>query len=160
VCVWSLRYPAFNVLAPFCHLWAIRLYNIFFQIISQTVRFSKNKRFLNIESVFWFSLKLLSEILFILNRTEQDMIKNVHWSSCKVPVILFRFKWNLNFFYKFSKNTQVPNFKKIDSVEAELFRADRRMDRRMDRRTDRHDEANRLFRSFAKEPTKNKNHCQ
>ena len=29
MCVCSLRYPACNAHAPYCHLWAVRLYNIF-----------------------------------------------------------------------------------------------------------------------------------
>jgi len=39
------------------------------------------------------------------------------------PVILFRFWWNLKFFDRFSKNTQVSNFMKICAVGAELFYA-------------------------------------
>ena len=30
----------------------------------------------------------LSETFLILSRTERDMIKNVQWSSCKVPLLL------------------------------------------------------------------------
>ena len=47
------------------------------------------KKLLNVKSVFWFSLQLfLSETFLAVRRTERDVIKNVHWSSCKVSVIL------------------------------------------------------------------------
>jgi hypothetical protein len=38
-----------------------------------------------------FPLKLLSETCFILRRTEQDLVINIYWSSCKTPASLFRF---------------------------------------------------------------------
>jgi hypothetical protein len=47
----------------------------------------------------------LSQTYFILRRFEQDMIKNVFWSSCNLLVILVRFYWNLKFLGRFPKNT-------------------------------------------------------
>ena len=52
------------------------------------------------------------------------MIENVYLSSCKVPFILVRFKYNLNILDGFSKNPQISNFLKIRTVGAELFYAD------------------------------------
>jgi len=44
-------------------------------------------------------------------------------SSCKVPVILVGFQWNLNLFDRYSKNIQVWNFIKIRLLGTELLHA-------------------------------------
>ena len=51
---------------------------------------------------------------------------------CKVPVILVWLQRNLSFLNRFSKNTQISNFRKILPEEAELFYADRQ--RRIDKK--------------------------
>jgi len=48
------------------------------------------KKLPNIKFKFRFSLRLLSETLFI-PRTERDMIKNIYWSPCKAPFFLSEF---------------------------------------------------------------------
>jgi hypothetical protein len=90
-----------------------------------------NKKLLNI-CVFWFSLQLLSEIFLSLRRNERDMIISVYWSSCKMSVILAKFKRNLNFIDRFSRYMQISNFTKIHSVGAELFHVDVHSDRHDD----------------------------
>ena len=43
------------------------------------------------QNVFWFSLKLLSEIFLILIKIQRDIVIHVHTSSCNVPVIIVIF---------------------------------------------------------------------
>ena len=43
------------------------------------------------------------ETFLIPRRNERDMIKNVTWYSCKVRVIIVRFKYGLNFLDRFSE---------------------------------------------------------
>ena len=82
------------------------------------------KMLLNTKCVFWFSLQLLSETFLIPRRTERDVIKNVYWSSCKVPDILSDCNETWTVSTDFSKSTHLSNFMKIRQVGAELFHAD------------------------------------
>jgi hypothetical protein len=93
-CFCSRRYPACNAHAPYCHLWPVRLYNIFPHYLINGTIFDKRKLF-NIKSVFGPFLQHLSETFPILRRTEQDITINVFRSSCKVPVILDILQRNL-----------------------------------------------------------------
>ena len=70
-------------------MWPARLYNIFFTLSHKPHDFRK-RNLLNMRCVLWFSLQLLSETYLILRRNERDVIRNVYWASCKVPVFLVR----------------------------------------------------------------------
>ena len=85
--------------------------------------------------MFEFSLQTLSETFLIVRRTKRDTITDELRSSRKVPVILERFNWNLNFLDTFSKNTVISNFIKIRPVGAELFRVNGRTERQIDGQT-------------------------
>jgi len=74
------------------------------------------------------------------------MIKNVHWSSYKVPLFLSGLNEIWGFLANFFKNTEMSNFMKILPVGAELFQMDGRTD--MTKLTV-------AFRIFAKAPPKN-----
>jgi len=130
VCFCSFGYPACNAQAPYCHLWSVRLYNIFPHYLINSTIFEGKKRYWTQNVCSRVSLQLLPETFFILRRTGRDIVKNIYRCSGKVPVILGRFQWNLNFLGKFSKNTQLSNFMTIRPVGTELFHADRRADGR------------------------------
>jgi hypothetical protein len=101
LCVCSLRYPAWNAHAPYCHLWPVRLYPICPHYPTNGMIFGK--KFLSLKCVFWFSLHILSETFLILG-TEREVIKNVYSSSCKGHVVfLFSVNQTRIFFKDFRK---------------------------------------------------------
>ena len=78
--VCSLSCPASNARAPYCHTWPVRLYKVFpHYFINGTIL---GEKLLNIKCVFWFSLQLLSELLFILRWIQRDMFINIRrWAD-------------------------------------------------------------------------------
>jgi hypothetical protein len=121
VCVCSLRYPACNSHAPYCHLWLVRLfYNFLHYLMNGTIL---KKGLFILQRVLWFSLQILSETFLILRRIEQATIKNVYWSSCEVSDILVKFERNLNLLDRFSKCTQISNFVLISSFQLALLQS-------------------------------------
>jgi hypothetical protein len=70
------------------------------------------KKLLNIKCVFRFYLQLWPERFLILLRNERVLIKTVHRSSCTVFCVLVVFWRDLNFRYRFSKNSRMSDFLK------------------------------------------------
>jgi hypothetical protein len=126
VCVCKLSYPACNAHAPCCHLWLVRLCNIFPHYLINGMIFEK-KVIEHKMCVLIFST-VLSHTFLIPRRNERDMIKNLPNSSYKLPAILVNFSLNLDILDRFLKNPQISDFIKILPVGAELFHADGRTD--------------------------------
>ena len=123
--------------ALYRHVWSVWLYHIFpHHLINGTV-FGGGGGILNIKCILLIFSTNLSETFLVLRRKHRDIIVNIHWYSCKLPVILVRFQWHLNFLDRFWKDPQVQNLMNFRPVGTDLFHADRkkRVDGRTDRRT-------------------------
>ena len=131
MCVCSLRFPARNAHAPYCHLCPAPLYNIFPHYLINGTILEREKKLQNTKCVFWFSVQLLCETFLVLWRTERDVV-TVYRSSSKVPVFGVIFWWDLNFLDRSSKNFEI-SWKSVQWESSCSIK------------TDGHDEANSRF---------------
>jgi len=92
----------------------------YFSTLSHKRHYFRGKKLLNTKCVIWFSVQLLCKPFLILRRTERDIIVNVYWSSCKVPVVLVRC------YSTDCRKTLISYFTKIRPVVAEVFHANGR----------------------------------
>jgi hypothetical protein len=154
VCVCSLCYPAWNAHAPYCHLWPAWFYNNIPHYLTNGTIFGKHV--MDTKYFVWFPLQVLSDTFLILRRNEWDVIKNVYFSSCKIPAIPVRFYW-----YKFSQQIfekySYITFNENPSSGRRVVpwgQTSGRTDGQTDRRIDRDGEAKIAFRNFAIAPRK------
>jgi len=101
-----------------------------------------------IKCVFRFSPRILSETFFILRRTERDMIKNLHWSSCQYLLFLSYFNETWIFSTVF-RNIKFHEYPSSGSRDIPCLQTDGE-----GLRTDRHDEANSSFPKFCERAKK------
>jgi hypothetical protein len=135
-CICSLRYPACNAHAPYCHLWPAPFYNIFPHYLINGTIFEKT--FLDIKCVFWVSLHL-SETFLNLRRNERDMIKKMYFGlHVKYPLFLSVFNETWIFSAVFPKIQKYQISWKSVQWEPSCSK-----------RKDRHDEANIRLSQFS-----------
>jgi hypothetical protein len=119
----NLNYQAWNALAPYCHLWPIRLYNMFPHYLINEMIFEIQLP--KLERVFWFSLHI-PHSKKNWARYDEKYILVIMWSARYSCPISRKFK----FLDTFSKRTQISFCMKISPVvDGLLMRTDGRKDR-------------------------------
>jgi len=127
VCVYSLSYRACNVHAPYCHLWPVRLYHIFFTLSHKRHVF--REKVLDTKCLFWFSPQPLSETFLIVRKTERAVIVNVLSTGVNCNALhSCQILMELKFSRQIWGRTQIPDITQIPPVGTELFDTDKRTD--------------------------------
>ena len=138
VCVCSLRYPACNAHAPYCHLRLAWLYSIFsFCLTNGTIW---EQSLLNTKCLFWFPPQRLAETILILWRNERKLIKTVGCIGLHVKYPLFLS--DLNDFELW------PRIFEKEILKHQISWKSVQWEPSCPTRTDRRDEANRRFSKF------------
>jgi len=102
VCVCSLRYPACNTHAPYCHLWSVRWYSIFTHYLKNSAIFEEIKSIEQKCVVLDFPTNLRKTFL-TLRSIQPDITINVRTSSCEVPLLLLGLNVTIIFWSDFRK---------------------------------------------------------
>jgi hypothetical protein len=139
VCVCSLRYPACNVHAPYCHLWPALLYKIFpHYLINGMIKKQTNKQNVYYEVFFNFCLKYFFHSRKNWVRYDKKMYTGLH---VKFPLFLSDFNETWTFW---------TGFLEILKYEIFLFFSQWELSSSMlrDGWMDRHEGANSHFSRF------------
>jgi len=155
VCVCSLRYPARNAHAPYCHLWPAPLYNIFpHYLINRTIF---GKQLLNTKCVLIFSTAFVWNISHSRNnwgRYDQKCISGFMY-ACQIS-IQPEYSWQI--FEKYTNmKFNVNPF--VGSWVVPCGRMIRRTDGRTDRETGRYDGTTSSISQFFGRPYKLMCYC-
>jgi hypothetical protein len=128
VCVCSLRYPPWNAHAPYCHLWPVRLYNIFPRYLINGKVF--DKKLLNTKCVFWFSLQLLLETFSFADEFGEKWTKIYIGLHVKYPLFLSHFNETRVFLTYFRKTLKYQISWKSGKWEPSCYMRTARLTRR------------------------------
>jgi len=97
----SLRYPACNANAPYCHLWPAPTLKYFFTLSHK--QHDLKKKVLNKKMCVLIFYTTFVWNLIILSRNKQCMIQNIPWRQVKYPLFSYNFNETWIFLTDFKK---------------------------------------------------------
>jgi hypothetical protein len=107
----------------YCRLLPVWSFHLFPHYLTKLRDYFRKKKVIEHECVLTFFTIYIWNISHS-KEIQLNTIIHAYRFWCKVPVIV-RFSWSLNFFDRFSKNTQIPDFIRSRPLGAEIFNADR-----------------------------------